>query len=166
MFRPPDLAERSIAKPLTDRSGCPQNRQIPGYWRVTALSQLWVGPASATGIPSHRNRPTSCWRESKDKVVSAGFNVQLWAFHHDILALPNGHVIVLSNAIRQVMLPGQSASVPALGDVIVDLDTNLQPVWVWNTFVRAPKVKPYPRTPTAEAAQSISLLRRPKARNL
>ena len=67
--------------------------------------------------------------------LAAGFNVQLWSFHHDILALRNGHLVVLSNSIRQMTgLPGQSGSVPVLGDVIVDLDTNLQPVWVWNAF--------------------------------
>jgi arylsulfate sulfotransferase len=69
------------------------------------------------------------------RLATAAFNVQLWSFHHDILALPNGHLIVMSNSIRQMTgLAGQSGSVPVLGDVIVDLDTNLQPVWVWNSF--------------------------------
>ena len=69
------------------------------------------------------------------RLAAAGFNVQLWAFHHDVLVLPNGHLVVLSNSIRQMTgLQGQSGSVPVLGDVIVDLDTNLQPVWAWNAF--------------------------------
>lgn len=60
------------------------------------------------------------------RLAAAGFNVQLWAFHHDILALPNGHLVVLSNTIREMTgLPGMSGSVPVLGDVVVDLDTNL-----------------------------------------
>jgi arylsulfate sulfotransferase len=69
------------------------------------------------------------------RLVAAGFNVQLWAFHHDILALPSGHLIVLSSTIRHISgLQGYTGSVPVLGDVIVDLDANLEPVWVWNAF--------------------------------
>ncbi|MEA2263450.1 MAG: arylsulfate sulfotransferase [Acidobacteriaceae bacterium] len=90
-------------------------------------------------VPSNtlRNQPTGnvirqlTVQGLNARLAAAGFNVQLWSFHHDILALPNGHLVVLSNSIRQMTgLAGQSGSVPVLGDVIVDLDTNLQPVWV------------------------------------
>jgi hypothetical protein len=66
-------------------------------------------------------------------------NVKLFVFHHDVEVLPNGHWLVLAST----NLVLSSTSTPALanmppttvaGDVIVDLDENLQPVWAWNEF--------------------------------
>jgi arylsulfate sulfotransferase len=67
-------------------------------------------------------------------------NVTLDAFHHDVEPLPNGHWLVLANTTMVL----SSASTPALtnattptavlGDVIVDLDEDMQPVWAWNEF--------------------------------
>jgi arylsulfate sulfotransferase len=66
-------------------------------------------------------------------------HVTLATFHHDVEPLPNGHWLVLSNTLMALSstttppltnLPAQTV----LGDVIVDLDQNLQPVWVWNEF--------------------------------
>jgi hypothetical protein len=60
----------------------------------------------------------------------------LQQFHHDVTPLPNGHWLVLSNITRSsASIPGYLGT-PAnvLGDVIIDLDQNLQPVWVWNEF--------------------------------
>jgi arylsulfate sulfotransferase len=65
--------------------------------------------------------------------------VQLGVFHHDVTPLPNGHWLVLASttmnlsATTQPALTNQPAQA-VLGDVIVDLDQNLQPVWVWNEF--------------------------------
>jgi hypothetical protein len=66
-------------------------------------------------------------------------NVTLDTFHHDVEPLPNGHWLVLSNTTMAL----SSTTVPpltntpvtrVLGDVIVDLDQNLKPVWAWNEF--------------------------------
>jgi len=66
-------------------------------------------------------------------------NVTLYTFHHDVEPLPNGHWLVLANTTRAL----SSTSTPpltnapattVLGDVIVDLDQNLHPVWAWNEF--------------------------------
>ncbi len=66
-------------------------------------------------------------------------NVSLGTFHHDVTPLPNGHWLVLGATIRNLSptttppltnLPAQAVA----GDVIVDLDENLQPVWAWNEF--------------------------------
>lgn len=66
-------------------------------------------------------------------------HVTLDTFHHDVEPLPNGHWLVLADTT--MALSGTSTppltNAPAttmLGDVIVDLDQNLQPVWVWNQF--------------------------------
>ncbi len=67
-------------------------------------------------------------------------NVTLQVFHHDVTPLPNGHLLVISNTLMNLSasttpsLTGVSTPEPVLGDVIVDLDQNLQPVWVWNEF--------------------------------
>jgi hypothetical protein len=66
-------------------------------------------------------------------------HVTLGTFHHDVEPLPNGHWLVLATTARAL----SSTSTPALtnvppatvlGDVIVDLDQNMQPVWAWNAF--------------------------------
>jgi hypothetical protein len=66
-------------------------------------------------------------------------NIELSTFHHDITPLPNGHWLILGDMV----VPLSSTTKPALtnmpaqnvlGDVIVDVDENLQPVWVWNEF--------------------------------
>jgi arylsulfate sulfotransferase len=55
-------------------------------------------------------------------------------FHHDIEPLPNGHLLVMANTLKSVVLNGQTTPTRVLGDVVVDLDPNWNPVWVWNEF--------------------------------
>lgn len=65
----------------------------------------------------------------------AGYsNLTLQVFHHDVTPLANGHWLVLANTLEQVTLSDASAPTTVLGDVIIDLDTSLNPVWVWNEF--------------------------------
>ncbi len=66
-------------------------------------------------------------------------NVTLGTFHHDVTPLPNGHWLVLANtsvALSSTSTPPltNEPAQTVLGDVIVDLNQNLQPVWVWNEF--------------------------------
>ena len=76
-------------------------------------------------------------------------NVTLQTFHHDITPLPNGHWLVLANTIMNLSpttTPALTAKPPqaVLGDVIVDLDQNLEPVWTWNEFNHLdPNHQPY-----------------------
>ncbi|MGH9681115.1 MAG: aryl-sulfate sulfotransferase [Candidatus Acidiferrales bacterium] len=72
-------------------------------------------------------------------VGCAGCNVTLDSFHHDVEPLPNGHWLALANttmALSSTSQPSLTNGPPTgvIGDVIVDLDQNLQPVWVWNEF--------------------------------
>ncbi|MEO6806559.1 MAG: aryl-sulfate sulfotransferase [Edaphobacter sp.] len=66
-------------------------------------------------------------------------NVFLANFHHDVEVLPNGHILIVANtamALSSTTTPALT-NLPAqnvLGDVIVDLDQNMHPVWVWNEF--------------------------------
>jgi hypothetical protein len=68
-------------------------------------------------------------------LAQAGFQLVVGVPHHDILPLPNGHLIVLVNLFKSFTdLPGFPGSTEVLGDVLIDLDQNRKPVWVWNTF--------------------------------
>ena len=66
-------------------------------------------------------------------------NVTLQSLHHDVEPLPNGHWLLLGNTTMQLSpttTPPLTNLPPAtvLGDVIIDLDQNLKPVWAWNAF--------------------------------
>ncbi|MGO8720633.1 MAG: aryl-sulfate sulfotransferase [Acidobacteriaceae bacterium] len=55
--------------------------------------------------------------------------------HHDLEVLPNGHWIVIANGTREYTnLPGYPGVTRVIGDVLVELDANLNPVWTWNEF--------------------------------
>jgi arylsulfate sulfotransferase len=58
----------------------------------------------------------------------AGCNITVIGTHHDFVMLSNGHLIVLAST-QQVI-----SGTPVTGDVIIDLDQNHNPVWLWNEF--------------------------------
>jgi len=60
---------------------------------------------------------------------------QLGSFHHAVLALPNGHMVLLATYTRKFdNLPGESGTTSVIGDALVDVDQNFNPDWVWNAF--------------------------------
>ncbi|MGA7506178.1 MAG: aryl-sulfate sulfotransferase [Candidatus Sulfotelmatobacter sp.] len=57
------------------------------------------------------------------------------AFHHEILPLPNGHLLVLVNTYKDYTnLLGYPGTTDVQGDMIVDLDQNWNIAWVWDSF--------------------------------
>jgi arylsulfate sulfotransferase len=58
----------------------------------------------------------------------AGCNITVIGTHHDFAVLPNGHLIVLAST--QQVVSGTTVT----GDVVIDLDQNHNPVWLWNEF--------------------------------
>jgi arylsulfate sulfotransferase len=69
------------------------------------------------------------------KLAAAHFNVTLQLFSHDFAVLPNGHLLVIANTTRPFTdLPGYPGVTNVVGDVVVDLDADLNPVWLWNQF--------------------------------
>jgi arylsulfate sulfotransferase len=55
--------------------------------------------------------------------------------HHSVVALPNGHWVMLADYRKSYTnLPGYPGTTPVLGDVVIDVDQNGDPDWVWNTF--------------------------------
>jgi arylsulfate sulfotransferase len=68
-------------------------------------------------------------------LTAHGYNFTLQGFHHDVLPLPNGHIIILANMrVPFTDLSGYPGTTSVLGDVLVDVDKNFNPTWVWNTF--------------------------------
>ncbi|MGH9681883.1 MAG: aryl-sulfate sulfotransferase, partial [Candidatus Acidiferrales bacterium] len=81
--------------------------------------------------------------ESMDQLnaalAKAGYNLTLLTFHHDVIAIPNGHWIALADTAQPCTGRPDCASNPIIyGDVLVDLAPNADgtflPVWVWNAF--------------------------------
>ena len=57
------------------------------------------------------------------------------SFHHNVLALPNGHWVILADYAKGYSnLPGTSGNTAVIGDALVDVDQSGNPDWVWNTF--------------------------------
>jgi len=67
-----------------------------------------------------------------DRLAAAGFSYQAEYMHHDVAILPNGHWIMIVASVQPETEDGTTSNVT--GDALIDLDSNLQPVWVWNTF--------------------------------
>jgi hypothetical protein len=64
-----------------------------------------------------------------------GYSFHLGSLHHDVLPLPNGHLLLLCSTTQTVdVVKGYSGPVNVLGDLLVDVDQNFTPDWVWNSF--------------------------------
>ena len=71
----------------------------------------------------------------QQKMQGAGYDFVPTSFHHDVLPLPNGHVLAIVNCTKNFTnLAGYPGTINVVGDGIVDLDQNLNPVWGWNGF--------------------------------
>lgn len=57
-----------------------------------------------------------------------GCGIPVVGTHHDFAILPNGHLILIAST-QQVV-----SGVTVTGDVLIDLDQNHNPVWLWNEF--------------------------------
>jgi arylsulfate sulfotransferase len=68
-------------------------------------------------------------------LAKAGLQTEIASLHHDILALSNGHLILLANTNKMITEFSNSANAEnVLGDVLIDLDEQRKPVWVWSAF--------------------------------
>jgi len=62
----------------------------------------------------------------------AGCNIPVVGTHHDFVVLPNGHIVFMGTTQQTVSVSGTDTLVT--GDVLIDLDENHNPVWLWNAF--------------------------------
>lgn len=68
-------------------------------------------------------------------LAAANFKITLAHFSHDVTPLPNGHFLLITNTSQSFTdLTGYPGTTQVVGDVIVDLDRDWRPVWVWNEF--------------------------------
>ncbi len=73
--------------------------------------------------------------ELNNALKAAGYDWTANSIHHDFTLLPNGHLLILVNSNKDFTdLPGFPGTTTVLGDSIVDLDPDFNPVWVWSTF--------------------------------
>jgi arylsulfate sulfotransferase len=73
--------------------------------------------------------------ELNRRMKTAGYTFTLLDYHHDFAILPNGHWIVLANLVKPYTdLPGFPGTTQVIGDALIDLDPDWNPVWVWNEF--------------------------------
>lgn len=71
----------------------------------------------------------------QQKVQAAGYDFTPGGYHHDVLPLANGHVLVLVDCGKSFTdLSGYPGTTIVQGDAIIDLDPNWNPVWAWNSF--------------------------------
>ena len=70
------------------------------------------------------------------RLAGAGFHITMQVFTHDLVVLPNGHTLVITNSIRTFTnLIGFPGATNVIGDAVVDLDENFNPVWVWDESI-------------------------------
>jgi arylsulfate sulfotransferase len=64
-----------------------------------------------------------------------GCNITVVGTHHDFAVLPNGHLILIAAQQKvESGLTGFPNPVTVTGDVLIDLDQNHNPVWLWSEF--------------------------------
>jgi hypothetical protein len=75
-------------------------------------------------------------QQLNDRLRARGYKgPTLEIMHHDVEVLPNGHMVVLTNATRDYTnLPGHPGTTRVIGDILVDLDPQWEPVWTWSEF--------------------------------
>jgi hypothetical protein len=104
------------------------------------LVNLAVGEAQAPGVVREIDLAGNIIRQItaaqlNSRLSKAGYNLVVYEIHHDLLPLPNGHLILLVSQFENFSsLPGYPGTTAVLGDALVDLDQNYNPVWVWDTF--------------------------------
>jgi arylsulfate sulfotransferase len=74
--------------------------------------------------------------ELVEKIQKAGFRIdRLDILHHDILPLSNGHLILLANCTKHYTnLPSTSEGTKIQGDVLIEIDSEWEPIWTWSAF--------------------------------
>lgn len=97
---------------------------------------------TATGVAAGYNRlrqidlAGNTLRETNINVINAKLAAmgqpRILAFDHEAKLLPNGNTVVLASAPKTVRYKGKATRF--IGDLVIVLDTNFQPVWVWNSF--------------------------------
>lgn len=106
---------------LVNASPLKNGMALPGVLREIDLAGDTIREMSITDL-NHR-------------LAAAGFSLVVDSIHHDFCLLPNGHVILLASLTKSFTdLPGYPGTTFVIGDALVDIDQNWNPVWIWDTF--------------------------------
>lgn len=112
-------------------------KQLPNGHMLISLTSFTQSPGSIireVDLVGNTLRQMSI-ADLQTKAVNAGLDFVPSGYHHDVLPLDNGHLIVLVNCFKDVTdLPGATGTTTVEGDAIIDLDQNWDPVWSWNSF--------------------------------
>ena len=75
------------------------------------------------------------YSDLSQSLSNAGYDLPVVSMDHEVLLLPNGHLLLLVGTYRVFTdLPGYPGQTTVFGNAIVDLDPNNNAVWVWNAF--------------------------------
>jgi arylsulfate sulfotransferase len=110
-------------------TGTGPNGNVIGYLQQAAVMEI--------DLAGNVLRQTSSDRVS-EQLVAMGTD-PIYEFSHEALRLPNGHTLTFGAGQRifPAGTQGSAGPVDILGVVIVELDTNFQVVWHWNSFDHA-----------------------------
>jgi hypothetical protein len=79
-------------------------------------------------------RETNATRVSQQLVAMGALGIT--GFDHDAVRLPNGHTLIICS--QEKIFPagtqGSATPIDIIGNLIVDLDTNLQVAWYWSAY--------------------------------
>ena len=150
------IAEPSLGAAVTDLGGCPSCGRITLHCReVPKLTQLSCWQTGASWSVCRHNqtaqvrlfRKSTCPGKSFGNLTGTQLNQALahgnlrWMQYYDprdlydFAVLPNGHLIVIaSENVVETGLTGFPNPVTVAGDVLIDLDQNHNPVWLWSSF--------------------------------
>jgi hypothetical protein len=111
---------------------------------ISYLSSLTAGAANANTGTINEIREidlagntirTITMDQLNQSLASQGYNLPLKSFHHNVLVLPNGHWVLMAAYPKNFTdLPGYPGTIGVLGDVLIDVDQNSNPDWVWDSF--------------------------------
>lgn len=93
-----------------------------GYGQLLREIDLAGNPVRETNV-----------EEINRQLVARGEDEIGW-LSHDAIRLPNGHTLVLGSVERVLNDVQGPEPVNIVGDMVIDLDANLQVTWTWNTF--------------------------------
>ncbi|SRR5579871_120803 len=146
----PTSANPAIQAMVTDRNGVPlwyyaPPFEAPQFFKVMPNGHVLVCVLNQTsGSPDYILREIDLsgrtirelhLADLNTQLVALGYNANLTTISHDFVPMENGHTVILCTDNQNFdNLPGYPGTTSVIGDVLIDLDPNWNPVWFWSGF--------------------------------